>query len=260
MAKEIVLVGACRTAMGSFGGSLKDVPSADLGAIVIKEAINRAGIKPEDVDEVLMGCVIQAALGQNVARQASLKAGLPVEVPATTLNNVCGSGLKAVNLAAAMITAGEADVVVAGGMENMSAAPYAIPKARYGYRMGDGKIVDTMIKDALWDAFNDYHMGITAENVAEQWGFTREDQDNFAAKSQQKCEAAQAAGVFDAEIVPVPVKVKKETVEFKVDEFPRKGVTARAGYTTLVVEMLSPGGQMSTTSVVENYPGFNRGI
>lgn len=226
MAKEIVLVGACRTAMGSFGGSLKDVPSADLGAIVIKEAINRAGIKPEDVDEVLMGCVIQAALGQNVARQASLKAGLPVEVPATTLNNVCGSGLKAVNLAAAMITAGEADVVVAGGMENMSAAPYAIPKARYGYRMGDGKIVDTMIKDALWDAFNDYHMGITAENVAEQWGFTREDQDNFAAKSQQKCEAAQAAGVFDAEIVPVPVKVKKETVEFKVDEFPRKGVTA----------------------------------
>ncbi|MEG2651869.1 MAG: acetyl-CoA C-acetyltransferase, partial [Eubacterium sp.] len=173
-----------------------------------------------------MGCVIQAGLGQNVARQASIKAGLPIEVPAMTLNNVCGSGLKAVNLAADMIIAGDADVVIAGGMENMSAAPYAVPNARYGYRMGDGKLVDTMIKDALWDAFNDYHMGVTAENVAEEWGITREMQDEFAAKSQQKCEAAQAAGVFEAEIVPVPVKVKREIVEFKVDEFPRKGVTA----------------------------------
>ncbi|MEG1432225.1 MULTISPECIES: acetyl-CoA C-acetyltransferase [Eubacterium] len=226
MAKEVVLVGACRTAMGSMGGSLKGVPAADLGAIVIKEAVERAGIKPEDVDEVLMGCVIQAGLGQNVARQASIKAGLPIEVPAMTLNNVCGSGLKAVNLAADMIIAGDADVVIAGGMENMSAAPYAVPNARYGYRMGDGKLVDTMIKDALWDAFNDYHMGVTAENVAEEWGITREMQDEFAAKSQQKCEAAQAAGVFEAEIVPVPVKVKREIVEFKVDEFPRKGVTA----------------------------------
>lgn len=226
VAKEVVLVGACRTAMGSMGGSLKGVPAADLGAIVIKEAVERAGIKPEDVDEVLMGCVIQAGLGQNVARQASIKAGLPIEVPAMTLNNVCGSGLKAVNLAADMIIAGDADVVIAGGMENMSAAPYAVPNARYGYRMGDGKLVDTMIKDALWDAFNDYHMGVTAENVAEEWGITREMQDEFAAKSQQKCEAAQAAGVFEAEIVPVPVKVKREIVEFKVDEFPRKGVTA----------------------------------
>lgn len=225
VAKEVVLVGACRTAMGSMGGSLKGVPAADLGAIVIKKAVERAGIKPEDVDEVLMGCVIQAGLGQNVARQASIKAGLPIEVPAMTLNNVCGSGLKAVNLAADMIIAGDADVVIAGGMENMSAAPYAVPNARYGYRMGDGKLVDTMIKDALWDAFNDYHMGVTAENVAEEWGITREMQDEFAAKSQQKCEAAQAAGVFEAEIVPVPVKVKREIVEFKVDEFPRKGVT-----------------------------------
>ncbi|MCI8649426.1 MAG: acetyl-CoA C-acetyltransferase [Anaerotruncus sp.] len=226
MSREVVLVGACRTAIGKMGGSLANVPVEQLGAIVIKEAINRAGIKPEQVDEVLMGCVLQAAQGQNVARQATLHAGLPIDVPALTVNNVCGSGLKCVNTAAAMIMAGEADIIVAGGMENMSAAPYALPQARFGYRMNDGKLVDTMIRDALWDAFNDYHMGITAENVAEKYGITREMQDEFAAASQQKCEAARNAGKFVDEIVPVPVKVKKETVMFDKDEFPRDGVTA----------------------------------
>ena len=226
VAKEVVLAGACRTAVGSFGGSLKGVPVVELGTIVIKEAMKRAGIKPEDVDEVLMGCVLQAAQGQSVARQSAVNAGIPVEVPALTMNNLCGSGLKCINLAATMIQNGEADVIIAGGMENMSAAPYAVPQGRYGYRMGDGQFVDTMIKDGLTDAFNNYHMGVTAENVAEKYGITREMQDEFAANSQQKCEAAQAAGKFDDEIVPVPVKVKRDIVEFKVDEFPRKGVTA----------------------------------
>jgi len=226
MSREIVLAGAVRTAIGNFGGALADTPVVELGSIVIKEALKRANVKPEDVDEVLMGCILQAAHGQNVGRQAAIGAGLPVEVPALTLNNLCGSGLKAVNLAAAMIMSGEADVVVAGGMESMSGAAYAIPKGRYGYRMGSGEMVDTMIYDALTDVFNQYHMGVTAENVAERYNITREMQDEFAAKSQQKCEAAQAKGVFDKEIVPVPVKVKKETVEFKVDELPRKGVTA----------------------------------
>ena len=226
MEREVVLVGAVRTAIGKMGGMLTGVPVADLGAIVIKEALNRAGVKPEQVDEVLMGCVLQAAQGQNVARQASVKAGVPIEVPALTVNNVCGSGLKCVNMAAALIMAGEADVIVAGGMENMSAAPFALKQARYGYRMNDGALVDTMIRDALWDAFNDYHMGITAENVAEKYGITRQMQDEFAASSQQKCEAARKAGKFDEEIVGVPVKVKKETVIFDKDEFPRDGVTA----------------------------------
>ena len=228
MAKEIVLAGACRTALGKFGGALTNVPAVELGAIVIREAIRRAGIQPDVVDEVLMGNVLQAGLGQSPARQAAIKAGIPVEVPALTLNNVCGSGLKCINLAAALIEAGEADVVIAGGMENMSAAPYALPSARFGYRMNDGTIVDTMVHDGLWDAFNDYHMGMTAENVAEQFNITREAQDAFAAMSQQKCEAAQNAGRFDEEIVPVPIKVKKDIVEFKVDEFPRAGVTAES--------------------------------
>ena len=196
MSKKVVLAGAVRTAVGKMGGMLTNVPAEQLGAIVIKEALNRAGVKPEQVDEVLMGCVIQAGLGQNVARQASIHAGLPIEVPAVTLNVVCGSGLNAVNMAANMIQAGDADIVVAGGMENMSAAPYAVPQGRYGYRMNNGVLVDTMVNDALWDAFNQYHMGITAENVAEQWGITREMQDEFAASSQQKCEAARAAGRF----------------------------------------------------------------
>ena len=228
MSKKVVLAGAVRTAVGKMGGMLTGVPAEQLGAIVIKEALNRAGVKPEQVDEVLMGCVIQAGLGQNVARQASIHAGLPIEVPAVTLNVVCGSGLNAVNMAANMIQAGDADIVVAGGMENMSAAPYAVPQGRYGYRMNNGVLVDTMVNDALWDAFNQYHMGITAENVAEQWGITREMQDEFAAGSQQKCEAARAAGRFKDEIVGVPVKLKKETVIFDEDEGPRAGVTAES--------------------------------
>lgn len=225
MSKKIVLAGACRTAIGKFGGSLANIPATDLGAIVIKEAINRAGVPADQVDEVLMGCVIQAGLGQNVARQAAVQAGIPVEIPALTVNNVCGSGLKCVNLAAAMVEAGEADIVVAGGMENMSAAPFALPNARYGYRMNHGTLYDTMIKDSLWDAFNDYHMGMTAENVAEQYGITREMQDEFSVASQNKCEAARKAGKFKEEIVPVPVKVKKEIQMFAEDEFPRDGVT-----------------------------------
>ena len=225
MAKKVVLAGACRTALGSFGGSLSKVAAPELGAIVIKEALNRAGVKPEQVDEVLMGCVIQAGLGQNVARQASIKAGLPIEVPAVTLNVVCGSGLNCVNQAATMIMAGEADIVVAGGMENMSAAPYALPNARFGYRMNNGAVVDTMVNDALTDAFNHYHMMITAENVCEQYGITREELDEFSVKSQNKAEKAIADGKFADEIVPVPVKVKKDIVEFKVDEGVRPGTT-----------------------------------
>ncbi len=226
MSKKVVLAGACRTAIGSMGGALSTTPAADLGAIVIKEALNRANVKPEDVDHVYMGCVIQAGLGQNVARQSSLKAGLPVEVPAVTVNVVCGSGLNCVNMAAQMIIAGDADIVVAGGMENMSMAPYALKNARYGYRMGNAPMVDTMVNDALWDAFNDYHMGITAENVADQWGLTREELDAFAATSQQKAVAAQEAGKFDDEIVPVEIKKKKETIIFNKDEGPRPGTTA----------------------------------
>lgn len=226
MAKKIVLAGACRTAIGTMGGSLSTTPAADLGAIVIKEALNRAGVPADQVDQVYMGCVIQAGLGQNVARQATLKAGLPIETPAVTINVVCGSGLNCVNMAAQMIQAGDADIVVAGGMENMSMAPYAVMQGRYGYRMNDGKLVDTMVHDALWDAFNDYHMGITAENICEQWGITREELDAFAATSQQKAVAAQEAGAFDKEIVPVEIKQKKATIVFNKDEGPRAGVTA----------------------------------
>ncbi|MBO6166053.1 MAG: acetyl-CoA C-acetyltransferase [Eubacterium sp.] len=231
MAKKVVLAGACRTAIGTMGGSLSTTPVADLGAIVIKEALTRAGVSADQVDHVYMGCVIQAGQGQNVARQAAIKAGLPVECPAVTINVVCGSGLNAVNMAAQMIQAGDADIVVAGGMENMSMAPFALPNGRYGYRMtwpsnSQGALVDTMVKDALWDAFNDYHMIKTADNVAEQWGLTREELDEFAAKSQQKCEKAMAEGLFKREIVPVEIKKKKETVLFDTDENPRAGITA----------------------------------
>ena len=225
MTKKVVLAGACRTAIGKMGGALSNTPAAELGSIVIKEALNRADVKPEQVDEVLMGCVIQAAQGQNVARQASIKAGLPIEVPAVTLNVVCGSGLNCVNQAAAMIMAGQADIVVAGGMENMSMAPYAMTKARFGYRMNNATIVDTMVNDALTDAFNHYHMMITAENICDRWNLTREELDEFSANSQQKAEKAMAEHKFDDEIVPVPVKVKKQIVEFKVDEGPRPGTT-----------------------------------
>ena len=222
---KVVLAGACRTAIGTMGGTLSTTPAPVLGSIVIKEALKRAGVKPEQVDHVYMGCVIQAGLGQNAARQASIKAGLPVEVPAVTVNVVCGSGLNCVNMAAEMIKAGDADIVVAGGMENMSMAPYAVPQGRYGYRMNNGTLVDTMVNDALWDAFNGYHMGITAENVAEKYGITREELDEFAANSQQKCEKAQAEGKFNDEIVPVEVKQKKATVVFDKDEGPRPGTT-----------------------------------
>ncbi len=225
MAQKVVLAGAVRTAIGKMGGALSNTPAADLGTIVIKEALKRAGVKPEDVDEVLMGCVIQAAQGQNVARQASINAGIPNEIPAVTINVVCGSGLNCVNMAADLILAGEADIVVAGGMENMSMAPYAMTKARFGYRMNNATIVDTMVNDALTDAFNHYHMMITAENICDEWKLTREELDEFSANSQQKCEKAQNEGRFDDEIVPVPVKVKKEMVDFKKDEGPRPGTT-----------------------------------
>ena len=224
--KKVVLAGACRTAIGTMGGSLSTVSAVELGSIVIREALKRAGVKPEQVDQVYMGCVIQAGLGQNVARQSSIQAGLPVEVPAVTVNVVCGSGLNCVNMAAQMIEAGDADIVVAGGMESMSQAPFALPNARFGYRMNNGVLVDTMIKDALWDAFNQCHMGITAENVAERWHITREELDAFSANSQQKCEKAQAEGKFNAEIVPVTVKKKKETLVVDTDEGPRHGITA----------------------------------
>ena len=225
MAKKVVLAGACRTAIGKMGGALSSTPAPVLGSIVIKEALKRAGVPAEQVDHVYMGCVIQAGLGQNVARQASIKAGLPVETPAVTVNVVCGSGLNCVNMAAQMIQAGDADIVVAGGMENMSMAPYAMMNGRYGYRMNNGTLVDTMVNDALWDAFNQYHMMITAENVAEQWKLTREELDEFAVSSQQKCEKAINEGKFDDEIVPVPIKVKKDVVDFVKDEGPRAGTT-----------------------------------
>ena len=228
MAKKVVIAGACRTAIGKMGGGLSTTPAADLGSIVIKEALNRAGVPADKVDHVYMGCVIQAGLGQNVARQASINAGLPIEVPAVTVNVVCGSGLNCVNMAAQMIQAGDADIVVAGGMENMSMAPFALPNARFGYRMNNGTLVDTMVNDALTDAFNHYHMMITAENVAEQWNLTREELDEFAARSQQKAVAAQEAGTFKEEIVPVEVKQRKKTVIVDTDEGPRAGTTAES--------------------------------
>ena len=224
--KDLYIVNCCRTAIGSFGGSLKNTPAAELGAIVVKEALNRAGVKPEQVDELMFGCILTAGLGQNVARQVSIKAGIPYSVPAYTVGMVCGSGMKSVIEGARSILAGDSDIVVCGGTENMSAAPFLAPDARWGARMGDKKLVDEMIKDGLWDAYNNYHMGTTAENINDIWGISRKEQDEFAAASQQKAEAAQAAGRFDDEIVPVPVKVKKDIVEFKKDEYPKAGVTA----------------------------------
>ena len=217
--RDVYVVNCCRTAVGSFGGSLKDVPAPEMGAIVIKEALKRANVAPENVDEVMFGCILTAGLGQNVARQASLKAGIPIEVPAYTVGMVCGSGMKSVIEGARSIVAGDADIIVAGGTENMSAAPYSIPAARWGARMNNNKIIDTMVNDGLTDAFNNYHMGITAENVCDQWGITREELDEFAYNSQKKAAAARDSGRFNDEIVPVPVKVKKEIVEFKTDEF-----------------------------------------
>ena len=252
--REVVIASAVRTALGSFGGSLKDVPAVDLGALVIKEALNKAGVKPECVDEVLMGNVIQAGLGQNPARQAAVKAGLPVEIPSMTINKVCGSGLRCVALAAQMIKAGDADVIVAGGMENMSQGPYVLRTARFGQRMGDGKMVDAMVNDALTDAFNGYHMGITAENIAEQWGLTREMQDEFAANSQIKAEAAIKAGKFKDEIVPVVIPQRKgDPIVFDTDEFPRFGTTAEK------LAKLRPAFKKDGTVTAGNASGINDG-
>ena len=230
--KKVVIASACRTAIGKFGGTLSNVPAARLGEVVIREAVSRAGLKPEQVDHVYMGCVIQAGLGQNVARQASIYAGLPYTTPAVTVNVVCGSGLHCVNMAAQMIEAGDADVVVAGSVENMDMAPFAIQKGRYGYRMGypmgKSELVDTMVNDALWDVYNNCHMGITAENICDRWGITREELDAFSVNSQNKASAAIAAGAFKEEIVPVVIKNKKGDIVFDTDEGPRAGTTMEA--------------------------------
>lgn len=252
--REVVIVSAVRTALGSFGGTLKDVPAVELGAIVIKEALNRAGVSGNQVDEVLMGNVVQAGLGQNVARQAAVKAGLPVEVPAMTINKVCGSGLRTVSLAAQMIKAGDADIIVAGGMENMSQGPYVLKTARYGQRMGNGQMIDSMVNDALTDAFEGYHMGITAENIAEQWNLTREMQDEFAAASQAKAEAAIKNGKFKDEIVPVVIPQRKgEPIVFDIDEFPRFGTTAEK------LTKLRPAFKKDGTVTAGNASGINDG-
>ena len=252
MSKKVVIAGACRTAIGKMGGALSNTPAAELGAIVIKEALKRANVPANQVDEVIMGCVIQASQGQNVARQCTLKAGLPVTCPAVTINVVCGSGLNAVNMAAEMIKAGDADIVVAGGTENMSMAPFALEKGRYGYRMNNGVLVDTMIKDALWDAFNNYHMIKTADNVAEEWGLTREELDEFSANSQQKAVAAQENGWFDSQIVPVEIKQKKQTIIFDKDEGPRPGTTAES---LAKLRPINPGGYVTAG----NASGINDG-
>ena len=224
--REVVIVSAARTPIGSFGGTVKGTPTVTLGAIAVEEAIKRAGISADMVDEVILGCVLQAGLGQNVARQISMAAGIPKEVPALTINKVCGSGLRSVGLATSIIKAGDADIVVCGGAESMSMAPYVLPTARWGSRMGDTKMIDVMTNDGLTDAFNHYHMGITAENVAEQWGLTREQLDEFALKSQQKAEAAVKGGKFKDEIVPVVIPQKKgDPIVFDTDEFPKFGST-----------------------------------
>ena len=252
--REVVIVSAVRTAIGSFGGSLKDVPAVDLGATVIKEALNRAGVKGEVVEEVIMGNVLQAGLGQNTARQALIKAGLPVEVPAMTINKVCGSGLRAVSLACQMIKAGDADVIVAGGMENMSRAPYVLDSARWGQRMGNGNMTDVMINDGLWDAFNHYHMGITAENIAEQWNLTREEQDAFAAQSQNKAEKAIKEGKFKDEIVPVVIPQRKgEPIVFDTDEYVKVGATVEK------LGKLKPAFKKDGTVTAGNASGINDG-
>src|SRR5438874_10449531 len=226
--EEIYIVGAVRTPIGKFGGALAKTPAAELGALVIKDVLNRAGVKPEQVDEVIMGQVLTAGVGQNPARQAAIKAGLPDMIPAMTINKVCGSGLKAAMLAAQSIAHGDSDIVVAGGQESMSLAPHAMNGSRDGFRMGDAKLVDTMIIDGLWDVYNQYHMGVTAENVAKEYAVSREDQDKFAVASQNKTEAAQKAGRFSDEIVTVEVPSRKCPVMLKDDEFPRHGATPDA--------------------------------
>lgn len=250
---KVVIVSACRTAIGTMGGALSTVPAVQLGATVIKEAIKRAGIKPEQVEEVFMGNAIQAGNRPNPARQATLYAGLPIEVPATSLNVLCGSGLHCVNVAAKMVALGDRDIVVAGGFENMSEAPYLVKKGRFGYRMGAGSLEDAMLYDALNDAFYDYHMGVTAENIAEQWKLTREELDEFSAWSQQKCEKARAEGKFKDEIVPVEVKMKKGTVLVTEDEGPRNGVTAES------ISKLRPAFKKDGVVTAANSSGINDG-
>jgi acetyl-CoA C-acetyltransferase len=249
--KEAVVVSAVRTAVGTFGGSLKDISPVELGSVVIKSALERAELKPELVEEVIMGCVLQAGLGQNVARQAALKAGLPIETPCLAINKVCGSGLRSITLAANAIAAGEADIIVAGGTENMSAAPYLIPGARWGLRMGDSCTIDSMVKDGLWCAFNDYHMGMTAENLAVKFNISREKQDQFALESQLKAHAAIENGRFQDEIVPVEVPQKKgDPLFFKVDEHPRM--------TTIeALSKLKPAFKKNGTVTAGNASGIN---
>ena len=252
--REVVIASAVRTAIGSFGGGLKDVSAIDLGAIVIKEALSRAGVKGEMVDEVIMGNVIQAGLGQNPVRQSVIKAGLPVEVPAMTINKVCGSGLRSVSLASQIILAGDADIIVAGGMENMSRAPYVVNTARWGQRMGNGNMVDVMINDGLWDAFNNYHMGVTAENIAEKWNISRADQDNFAVASQNKAEKAIKEGRFKEEIVPVVIPQRKgDSIIFDTDEFPRFGSNIES------LQKLKPAFKKDGTVTAGNSSGINDG-
>lgn len=251
--REVVIVSAVRTAIGSYGKTLKDVPAVELGAIVIKEAVKRAGIKGEWINEVIFGNVLQAGLGQNPARQAAVKAGLPVEVPALTINKVCGSGLRTVSLAAQIIKSGDADIIVTGGMENMSRAPFLVDNARWGYKMGNGQLVDEMIKDGLWDAFNEYHMGVTAENVAEKWGVTRDEQDKFSLESQHRAEKAIKNGEFKDEIVPVVIKTKKGEIIFDEDEFPRFGNTIEA------LGKLKPIFKTNGTVTAGNASGLNDG-
>lgn len=251
--RNVVIVEAVRTAIGSFNGTLQNTAATDLGAVVVKEVLERANVAPETVDEVVLGNILQAGLGQGPARQAAVNAGVPYEVPSTTINKLCGSGLTAVHLAAQAIQLGEADIVVAGGMENMTQAPYILPQARQGYRMGDGKLIDTMLHDGLTDAFHHYHMGITAENLAEKYNITREEQDAFAAQSQQKTEAAQKAGHFNDEIVPVEVKSRKETITFDRDEFPRAGVVAEK------LASMRPAFKKDGTVTAANASGINDG-
>jgi acetyl-CoA C-acetyltransferase len=252
--EDVVILAAARTAIGRFGGSLADVPAPELGAIVIKSLLERAGLEPEQIDEVILGQVLTAGSGQNPARQTVIKAGLPHEIPATTVNMVCGSGLKAVHLAAQAIRAGDADIIVAGGQENMSAAPHVLPNSRGGQRMGGWTMIDTMVHDGLWCAFNDFHMGNTAENLAQMHGLTREEQDAFAAASQQKTEAAQKAGKFDDEIVPVEIPQRKgDPLVFKEDEFPRHGTTAES------LGKLRPAFSKDGTVTAGNASGINDG-
>jgi acetyl-CoA C-acetyltransferase len=252
MSREVVLVGACRTPVGTFGGKLKDTKAVDLGALVMQEAIKRAGLSADQIDEVIFGCVLQAAQGQNVTRQSAIKAGIPETVPAFTINKVCGSGLRSVSLATQVIKAGDADIILAGGMENMSAAPFALEKARFGYRMSNGTLVDVMIRDGLWDAFNDYHMGITAENVAEKYGITREEQDAFGLRSQELAAKAIAEGRFKDEIVPVVIPSKKGDIVFDTDEHPRATTAEK-------LSQLKPAFKKDGTVTAGNASGINDG-